>query len=133
MSLELVDLETDVKHEKKKKNRSKNVLHSVSNNTRIVKNKKRELPIVCREFHSKISKQTDMKKGLTQKKNLTETNVQRLLLLSSNHIDSNTADKLFDRAVKRLPASLNKEREEEEKTAFTEEDFQNFAKEYFNS
>lgn len=40
---------------------------------------------------------------------------------------------LFDRAVKRVPAPSNKAREEEEKTAFTEEDFQNFAKEYFNS
>ncbi|KAK0180482.1 hypothetical protein PV327_006119 [Microctonus hyperodae] len=132
MSLELIDLETDVKQEKKKKNRSKNVLHLMLNNTRIIKNKKKESPIIYRQFHSKINKHTDIEKQLTQKKNLTEANVHRLLLLSSNHIDSNTADKLFERAVKRVPAPPNKECEEE-KTAFTEEDFQNFAKEYFNS
>ncbi|XP_034937505.1 active regulator of SIRT1-like [Chelonus insularis] len=132
-SLDLISLENDVKEEKKKKkNRSKDILHLIpSNHRNIKKNKKADSSIGFQ--HSRKITVYEAKKQLAKKTDPTNDNVHKLLLLGGNKIDSNAAKKFFERGIKKRAVIEEDKLEEEEKTVFTEEDFQNFEKEYFGA
>ncbi|XP_014215705.1 active regulator of SIRT1 [Copidosoma floridanum] len=137
-SLELLGYETAINKgtSKKKKNKSSGVIDLIPTNHRILsKNKKKGSSYVLK----RTSKTTvyQVKQQLKSKIDPTEDNVQRLLLLGSNKLDPETTDKIFSRAVKKPYKSKTKEEklkeEEENRTAFNEEDFKKFEEEYFDS
>ena len=74
----------------------------------------------------------EAKKHLESKVDPTEENVRKLLLLSSSHLDFETSEKLINRALTKSHPKKEKKREPES-TAFTEEDFATFEKEYTKS
>jgi len=126
-SLELFGYENTLKQDKKKrrKNKSKGPLDLIPINHRVIgKTSKNEAITLKRS--SKITVH-EAKKRLQSKVDPTEENVKTLLLLSGSKIEPDTASKLFNRALKiDEPAKKTAE----ETTAFTEEDFENFEKEY---
>ncbi|EFN82406.1 hypothetical protein EAI_01549, partial [Harpegnathos saltator] len=71
----------------------------------------------------------EAKKRLAAQKDRTEENVQRLLSLKTNQLNSNMSNKLLQRAVKNRIKKQEKPKESE-KTAFTEEDFKKFEQEH---
>nr|CAD7453283.1 unnamed protein product [Timema tahoe] len=69
----------------------------------------------------------DVRKKLRTEGDRTEENLRQLQLLGGTDFDRETAYKIFDRAVKKT----SEEKPMEDTTVFTEEDFENFEKEYF--
>ncbi|KZC13481.1 PREDICTED: active regulator of SIRT1-like [Dufourea novaeangliae] len=129
--LELLGYEKNIKQEKKKRKhiKYKGTLDLIPTKHRILsKNDKTDLGTVL----GRSSKVTiyETKKRLAAQEDPTNENVQRLLMLSSNHIDSNTTDKLLNRAVKKRYIPKKEKPKEPEVTAFTEEDFKMFEQEY---
>ncbi|XP_026465554.1 active regulator of SIRT1-like [Ctenocephalides felis] len=74
----------------------------------------------------------DIQSTTTNSKDKFEDNLKKLQLLSSRKLDSETAEKVFERAVKNTKF-VEETQPEPEGTVFTEEDFINFEKEYFCS
>ncbi|KAF7991338.1 hypothetical protein HCN44_002900 [Aphidius gifuensis] len=128
-SLDLVDADNNLNKDKKKKScKSRGALDLIPLNHRLTNNKKGKKSIIQRS--SKINVH-EAKKQIQQYKDPTNDNVQRLLLLSSSKINPDVSDKIIERALKRRIIKKEvKKVEEEVKTVFTEEDFQNFEAEY---
>ncbi|XP_076763119.1 uncharacterized protein LOC143430631 [Xylocopa sonorina] len=131
--LELLGYKNDVKQRKKGKKhmKYKGTLDLIPPKHRILsKNDKIDLCTILGRS-SKVSVY-EAQKRLTRQKDPTNKNVQRLLMLSKNRIPLQTANKLLDRAVKKpnTPKKKKKKSKETETTAFTEEDFKKFEKEY---
>lgn len=129
--LELLGYEKGVKQEKKKRKhvKYKGTLDLIPPKHRILsKNDKTDLGTIL----GRSSKVTvyETKKKLAAQEDPVNENVQRLLMLSTNRIDPNTANKLLNRAVKKRYIPKSKKPKEPEATAFTEEDFKKFEKEY---
>ncbi|XP_011311358.1 uncharacterized protein [Fopius arisanus] len=122
-SLDLVEFETDVNPDKKKKKkkRQNGVLNLIPAHQRLPQKGK-----ITRS--SRLNSQSQQKSLRNTKKSI-QDNVQRLLSLSSRKLDGETAEKLFNRAVKQ-PVRRNRKPQEQQTTAFTEEDFAKFAAEY---
>lgn len=72
----------------------------------------------------------EAKKRQSSRVDPTEENVKRLLRLSSQTLDPETSEHLFGRALKKSYVPKEPLQPEEEKTAFTEEDFKKFEEEY---
>lgn len=129
-SLELLNYEEDLRKEQKKRRkhkdtRYKGVLDLIPTQHRIIsKHDKTDFP--------RSSKTTvhETKKRIAAQQDSTDKNVQRLLLLSSNRIKSETANKLLQRAVKKKYTHQQEKPKESEGTVFTEEDFKKFEQEY---
>ncbi|XP_063979885.1 uncharacterized protein LOC135163911 [Diachasmimorpha longicaudata] len=121
-SLDLVEYETDVKPVKKKKKQKQEIgaLNLIPAHQRL-------------RHTGKISRfrkiDQNLRKSLGKPEKSVQDNVQRLLSLSNRKLDGETADKLFNRAVKQSLGSVEKP-QENQTTAFTEEDFTKFAAEY---
>ncbi|XP_012274230.1 active regulator of SIRT1 [Orussus abietinus] len=126
-SLEILNYEKDLKQGKKKKERSKSTLDLIPAKHRTVSRRKADTTAVLRRS-SKITVH-EAKKQLCSKTDPIEENVQRLLLLSSGHLDTETFDKHINRAVKQYVPKKEKPAVPET-TAFTEEDFKKFEQEY---
>lgn len=132
-SLELLGYEKDLQKEQNKKKKRKavgykGVLDLIPTKHRIIsKNDKTDLDTIL----GRSSKTTvyETQKRLAIQKDPTNKNVQRLLLLSSNRIDSETANNLLQRAVGKRYIQQEKLKKSEE-TIFTEEDFRKFEQEY---
>ena len=129
--LELLGYEKTVKQEKKKRKHTnyKGTLDLIPAKHRIVsKNDKTDLGTIL----GRSSKVTvyETKKKLTAQENSTDKNVKKLLVLSNNRMDPNTVNKLLDRAVKKRYIPKPHKSKGPETTAFTEEDFKKFEKEY---
>ncbi|XP_011695791.1 PREDICTED: active regulator of SIRT1-like [Wasmannia auropunctata] len=132
-SLELLGYEKDLQKEQNKKKKRKavgykGVLDLIPTKHRIIsKNDKTDLDTIL----GRSSKTTvyETQKRLAIQKDPTNKNVQRLLLLSSNRIDSETANNLLQRAVGKRYIQQEKPKKSEE-TIFTEEDFRKFEQEY---
>lgn len=129
--LELLGYEETLKQEKRKRKHTKykGALDLIPPKHRILsRNDKTDLGTIL----GRSSKVTvyETKKKLATAKDPTDENVQRLLMLSTNRIDSKLADKLLDRAVKKRYIPKKEKPKEPEATAFTEEDFKKFEQEY---
>ncbi|CAD1480140.1 unnamed protein product, partial [Heterotrigona itama] len=75
----------------------------------------------------------ETQKKLAAQRDPTDENVKRLLIFSNNHINPDTTNKLLTRALKKKYIPKEKPKEApEETTAFTEEDFKKFEKEYID-
>ncbi|XP_012229412.1 active regulator of SIRT1-like [Linepithema humile] len=133
-SLELLGYEKDLHKEHKKKKKRKNikykgVLDLIPAKHRITsKNDKTDLGTIL----GRSSKTTvyETQKRIATQQDPTDENVQRLLLLSNNRINPETASKLLHRAVKKKYSPQEEKPKEPEKTVFTEEDFKKFEQEY---
>ncbi|XP_012528697.1 uncharacterized protein LOC105832367 [Monomorium pharaonis] len=135
-SLELLGYEKEglrteqKKKKKKRKNiRYKGVLDLIPIKHRIIpKNNNTGIDTIL----SRSSKTTvyETQKRLGAQKDPTDENVQRLLLLSSNRINSGTANNLLQRAVGEKYIQDQQKSKELEQTAFTEGDFEKFEQEY---
>ncbi|XP_015126159.1 uncharacterized protein LOC107047825 [Diachasma alloeum] len=121
-SLDLVEYETDVNPDKKKKKnkRQNGILDLIPAHQRL-----RQKGKTARSH--KIDQNS--RKSLKNPEKSVQDNVQRLLSLSSRKLDGETAEKLFNRAVKQ-PLKPKEKPQEKQTTAFTEEDFAKFAAEY---
>ncbi|XP_033350753.1 active regulator of SIRT1-like [Bombus vosnesenskii] len=129
--LDLLGYEKSVKQEKKKRKhvKYKGSLDLIPPKHRIFsKNDKTDLGTILGRS-SKVTVYETQKK-LAAKVDPTDENVQRLLLLSTNRIDPNTTNKLLSRALRKRYIPKEKKPKEPEATAFTEEDFKKFEKEY---
>lgn len=129
--LELLDYEKTIKREKKKRKHAnyKGALDLIPAKHRILSGSdKSDLGTILGRS-SKVTVYETQKKLATQE-DPTAENVQRLLMLSKNHIDQNTINKLIDRAVKKRYIPKPQKPKEPETTAFTEEDFKKFEQEY---
>ncbi|XP_076656352.1 active regulator of SIRT1 isoform X2 [Halictus rubicundus] len=129
--LELLGYEKTLKQEKRKRKHTKykGTLDLIPPKHRILsKNDKTDLGTIL----GRSSKVTvyETKKKLASEKDPTDENVQRLLMLSTNRIDSNVADKLLERAIKKRYIPKKEKPKEPEATVFTEEDFKKFEQEY---
>lgn len=128
-SLELLDFDKEVKQGKvKKRKRDKGIFDLIPVNHRLTSNRSKSNKNIVIERSSKLNI-NEAKKRLEAKSDPTEENIKKLLLLGNNRIDPETADRLIERAVKKRYL-LKEDPKEEETTAFTEEDFKNFEKEY---
>ncbi|CAK9819045.1 Nicotinamide riboside kinase 1 [Anthophora quadrimaculata] len=106
--LELLGYEKSVKQEKKKRKhiKYKGTLDLIPAKHRILsKNAKTDLGTILGRT-SKVTVYETQKKLATQE-DPTDKNVQRLLMLSTNHIDQETSSKLLDRAIKKRSLSKN--------------------------
>ncbi|KOC60065.1 Active regulator of SIRT1 [Habropoda laboriosa] len=129
--LELLGYEKGIKQEKKKRKhiKYKGTLDLIPAKHRILsKNDKTDLGTILGRS-SKVTVYETQKK-LATREDPTDKNVQRLLMLSTNRIDQDTANKLLDRAVKQRYIPKARKPKESETTAFTEEDFKKFEQEY---
>ncbi|XP_046472308.1 active regulator of SIRT1 [Neodiprion pinetum] len=121
----------DVKRGRKRRaKKSEGVLDLIPANQRIHNNKKgKKEQNICPSRSKKIGIK-EAKLRLSTKIDETDKNIERLLLLSGNRIDPETSEKLLKRALKRRYVLKETEPAESEQTAFTEEDFKQFEKEY---
>ena len=129
--LELLGYEKSVKQEKKKRKhvRYKGTLDLIPAKHRILlKNDKTDLGRII-ERSGKLTVY-ETKKRLAAQEDPVNENVQRLLMLGKNRIDPDTANKLFERAVKKRYIPKRAKPKESEATAFTEQDFKKFEQEY---
>ncbi|XP_012261927.2 active regulator of SIRT1-like [Athalia rosae] len=129
-SLDIVGVDDDVRAARKKKpGKSQDILHMIPQNHRLLnkQGKKEAKTAINCTAKTTIGK---ARQKLNQKSDQTEKNIKQLLLLSSNRIDPETSDKLLNRALTRRYIPKNNEPEVPEETAFTEEDFKKFEKEY---
>ncbi|XP_078041612.1 active regulator of SIRT1 [Augochlora pura] len=129
--LELLGYEKSLKQEKKKRKHTKykGTLDLIPSKHRVLsKNDKTDLGTIL----GRSSKVTvyETKKKLASEKDPTDKNVERLLMLSTNRIDTNIAEKILDRAIKKKYIPKKEKSKEPETTAFTEEDFKKFEQEY---
>ncbi|KAJ8688232.1 hypothetical protein QAD02_024027 [Eretmocerus hayati] len=127
-SLELVSDDLDVKKDKRKRRKVKSsgALDLIPANHRLVTKGKRK-DILQRSSEVTVYQ---AKKSLQSKVDPTEENVQRLLHLSNNRLDSEASEKLLNRARNRRYIVEEEKPVEEERTVFTEEDFKKFEAEY---
>lgn len=129
-SLELLSYEKEQKKRKKRKDtRYKGVLDLIPTKHRIIsKYEKTAVDTVL----ARSSKTTvyETQKCIAAQRNPTDENVKRLLLLSKNRLNSETANKLLHRAVRKRYSQQQEKPKEPEQTAFTEEDFKKFEQEY---
>lgn len=131
--LELMGCEKSIKQERKKRKhiKYKGTLDLIPPKHRILsKNDKTDLGTIFGRS-SKITVYETQKK-LAAQKDSTDKNIQKLLILSNNRIDPNTTNKLLERALKKKYIPEVKKPKESETTAFTEEDFKKFEKEYMD-
>ncbi|CAL7939544.1 unnamed protein product [Xylocopa violacea] len=130
--LELLGYENDAKQQGKKKRKHikyKGTLDLIPPKHRILSKKdKTDLGTILGRS-SKVSVYETQRK-LAKQKDPTNKNVRKLLMLSNTRIASQTANKLLDRAVKKRNIPKKNKPKESETTAFTEEDFKKFEKEY---
>ncbi|XP_053974333.1 active regulator of SIRT1-like [Hylaeus anthracinus] len=129
--LELLGYEKSLKQEKKKRKhvKYKGTLDLIPPKHRVLsKNDKTDLGTIL----GRSSKVTvyETKKRLEAEKDPTDENVQGLLMLSSNRINPDTANKLLNRAIKKKYIPKKEKPKEPETTVFTEEDFKKFEQEY---
>lgn len=125
--------EKSIKQERKKRKhiKYKGTLDLIPPKHRILsKNDKTDLGTIFGRS-SKITVYETQKK-LAAQKDSTDKNIQKLLILSNNRIDPNTTNKLLERALKKKYIPKVKKPKESETTAFTEEDFKKFEKEYMD-
>ncbi|XP_024874440.1 active regulator of SIRT1-like [Temnothorax curvispinosus] len=133
-SLELFGYEKDLQKEQRKKKKRKDIrykgaLDLIPTKHRVIsKNDKTDLGTIL----GRSSKTTvyETQKRLATQKDPTDENVQRLLLLSSTRINPGTANSLLERAVGKRYIQRQEKPKESEETAFTEEDFNKFEREY---
>lgn len=130
-SLELLGYEKSVREGKKsrKQIKYKGTLDLIPPKHRIVsKHDKTDL----RTIHKRSNKVTvyEAQRKLGIQENHIDENAKKLLMLSNKCVEPDTANKLFERAVKKRYVPKLKEKKQEETTAFTEEDFQKFEAEY---
>ncbi|TGZ46007.1 uncharacterized protein [Temnothorax longispinosus] len=133
-SLELFGYEKDLQKEQRKKKKRKDIrykgaLDLIPTKHRVIsKNDKTDLGTIL----GRSSKTTvyETQKRLATQKDPTDDNVQRLLLLSSTRINPGTANNLLERAVGKRYIQRQEKPKESEETAFTEEDFNKFEREY---
>lgn len=133
-SLELSGYNDFKKEKKKKKNKHngyKGTLELIPAKHRIISSKEKTNINNIFGWSKKVNIY-EAKKKLESKKDLTEENVQNLLLLSSNHLDQHTVDKVLKRAVEKRYTKKLKKKKKQESTAFTEEDFKKFEEEYID-
>ncbi|XP_012346116.1 active regulator of SIRT1 [Apis florea] len=131
--LELMGCEKSIKQERKKRKhiKYKGTLDLIPPKHRILsKNDKTDLGTILGRS-SKVTVYETQKK-LAAQKDSTDTNIQRLLILSNNRLDPNTTNKLLERALKKKYIPEVKKPKEPETTVFTEEDFKKFEKEYMD-
>ncbi|XP_076383942.1 uncharacterized protein LOC143258751 [Megalopta genalis] len=129
--LELLGYERTLNQEKKKQNHTKyqDTLDLISSKHKIIsRNNKIDLATIFKRSRKVSIYET--KKKLASEKDLTDKNVERLLMLSKNRINTNVTVKLLDRAVKKKCIPKKEEPKEPETTEFTEEDFMKFEQEY---
>ncbi|GAB1866285.1 Active regulator of SIRT1 [Camponotus japonicus] len=129
-SLELLNYEEDLRKELKKRRkckdtRYKGVLDLIPTQHRIIS--KHDKTDFARSSKTTVY---ETQKRIAAQQDSTDKNVQRLLLLSSNRINSETANKLLQRAVKERYIHQQEKPKESEETVFTEEDFKKFEQEY---
>ncbi|XP_076384117.1 uncharacterized protein LOC117221797 [Megalopta genalis] len=106
-----------------------NTLDLISSKHKIIsRNNKIDLATIFKRSRKVSIYET--KKKLASEKDLTDKNVERLLMLSKNRINTNVTVKLLDRAVKKKCIPKKEEPKEPETTEFTEEDFMKFEQEY---
>ncbi|XP_011168933.1 active regulator of SIRT1-like [Solenopsis invicta] len=134
-SLELLGYEREVqrlqgeskkKRKKRKDTKYKGVLDLIPIKHRIVSKNDHDT-ILDRSSKTTVY---ETQKRLAEQKDPTDENVQRLLLLSSNHLNPKTANNLLQRAVGNKYIPEQKKPKKSEQTAFTEEDFKKFEQEY---
>ncbi|XP_043486140.1 active regulator of SIRT1-like [Polistes fuscatus] len=133
-SLELSGYNDFKKEKKKKKNKHngyKGTLELIPAKHRIVSSKEKTNINNIFGWSKKVNIE-EAKKRLESKKDLTEENVQNLLLLSSNHLDQHMVDKVLKRAVEKRYTKKLKKKKKQESTVFTEEDFKKFEEEYID-
>ncbi|XP_031839848.1 uncharacterized protein LOC116430193 [Nomia melanderi] len=131
--LEILGHEENLKQEKKKRKhvKYKGTLDLIPPKHRILsKDDKTDLGTILGRS-SKITVY-ETKKKITGLKDPTDENVEKLLMLSTNRIESNTAEKFLNRATKKKYISKKQKPKEPEATAFTEEDFKKFEQEYID-
>lgn len=130
--LEILGYENRVKQEKKKRKhiKYKGSLDLIPSKYRILsKTDKTDLGTIFGQS-SRVTVYETQKK-LAAQRDPTDENVKRLLTFSNNYIDPNTTNKLLTRALKKY-IPKEKKSKESETTAFTEEDFKKFEKEYID-
>ncbi|XP_015188085.1 PREDICTED: active regulator of SIRT1-like [Polistes dominula] len=136
-SLELSGYNDFNKEKKKKKNKHngyKGTLELIPAKHRIISSKEKTNINNIFGWSKKVNIY-EAKKQLKSKKDLTEENVQNLLLLSSNRLDKHMVDKVLKRAVDKRFAKkpkMKKKKKKQESTVFTEEDFKKFEEEYID-
>ncbi|KAF3428459.1 hypothetical protein E2986_08104 [Frieseomelitta varia] len=134
--LEILGYENHVKQGYKKKKKRKHIKYKGSLD--LIPSKHRILSKTDKTDLSTILGQSsrvtvyETQKKLAAQKDLTDENVERLLTFSNNRIDPNTTNKLLTRALKKKYVPKEKKSKESETTAFTEEDFKKFEKEYID-
>ncbi|XP_015587856.1 uncharacterized protein LOC107264278 [Cephus cinctus] len=132
-SLELFGYEKDSKQGKKRKlKRYRGVLDLIPTQHKVVSKRKKSDDNIVISRSSKITVH-EAKKQLETKSDPTEENVQRLLILSNNRIDTKTTDTLLERALKKQRKSKPIKETQNESSAFTEADFIKFEKEFLGS
>ncbi|XP_077297528.1 uncharacterized protein LOC143919185 isoform X2 [Arctopsyche grandis] len=132
-SLQLADAEP--RHSGRKKDKkSKGVFDIIPDHHRTVKSVGAGGKIEKRKIYnvSESSSRTRQSKKASSE-SIVEENLKKLGILGSHSIDSNIANKLVKRAQRGRAVIEIEEEKPEEGTAFTEEDFQKFEREYFCS
>lgn len=85
----------------------------------------------------KVEKQTltvdQAKQNMKNKKDKTDDNLKKLLLMSSIKLDQDITDKLIRKAQNGHNFEIQEVSDDKEESIFTEEDFRNFEKELFCS
>ncbi|XP_029162146.1 uncharacterized protein LOC114933731 [Nylanderia fulva] len=136
-SLELLnekDLRKEQKKKKKRKDaRYKGVLDLIPTKHRIVSKQHEKTDFDTVLARSNKTTLYETQKCIAAQQDPTEKNVQRLLSLSKNHLNSETANKLLHRAIKKRYSQQQEKPKESEQTAFTEEDFKKFEQEYLQT
>ncbi|XP_033209138.1 active regulator of SIRT1-like [Belonocnema kinseyi] len=128
-SLELLEYEQEIKQGKsKKRSKNKGILDLIPTNHRLTSKRKKSKTETPVNRSSRLNIY-EAKKRLEAKTDPTEGNIKKLLLLGNSRLDSETADKLIERAVKKRYIH-KEEKREEQTTVFTEEDFKKFEQEY---
>ncbi|XP_011499012.1 PREDICTED: active regulator of SIRT1-like [Ceratosolen solmsi marchali] len=128
-SLELLTFENDVVNDKSKKRKSTSagILDLIPTKHRLISKDNKKV-ILKRSSTLTVA---DAKKKLETKSNRMEENIRKLLRLSNCKYDEEVMKKVIDRGVKKRYLTEEDKPVEEEKTVFTEEDFQKFEAEYF--
>ncbi|XP_072753686.1 uncharacterized protein [Anoplolepis gracilipes] len=133
-SLELLSYEKNPQKEQKKRKKRKDVrykgiLDLIPTKHRIIsKHDNTDSDTVL--VRSSKTTVYETQKRIATHQDPTDENIQRLLLLSNNRINPETANKLLHRAVKKRYTRQQEKPKESEETAFTEEDFKKFEQEY---
>lgn len=132
-SLELLGYEKDTKHEKRKKKRINpgSKLELIKAKHRIISQETKTDLVTALGRSGKVSVYEARKRKATRR-DPTDENVQKLLLLSTKRVDSETAEQLLERGVKKKCIPKKEKPKEQESTVFTEEDFKKFEEEYMN-